>query len=98
MILIVTFPHNDANGHHLVNKGSVLAVCLEVGTRAMEDVVTYPDIDNHGHGTIEAEGRALGEEAREPRRTIPRAILGAVLIGGAFYILTSTVEVVGATR
>ena len=38
---------------------------------------------------------ALGEEAREPRRAIPRAILGAVLIGGAFYILTSTVEVIG---
>jgi amino acid transporter len=38
---------------------------------------------------------ALGEEAREPRRTIPRAILGAVVIGGVFYILTSTVEVIG---
>jgi amino acid transporter len=29
------------------------------------------------------------------RRTIPRAILGAVVIGGVFYILTSAVEVIG---
>jgi amino acid transporter len=42
------------------------------------------------------EGAAtLGEEAREPRRTIPRAILGTVLIGGVFYVFTSAVEVMG---
>ncbi|MGW2103589.1 APC family permease [Streptomyces olivaceoviridis] len=37
----------------------------------------------------------LGEEAREPRRTIPRAVIGTVLIGGVFYIVTSAVEVMG---
>ncbi|MCO5970259.1 APC family permease [Actinoallomurus soli] len=42
------------------------------------------------------EGAAtLGEEAREPRRSIPRAILGTVLIGGVFYVFTSAVEVMG---
>ncbi|GAA2328028.1 hypothetical protein GCM10010246_07730 [Streptomyces cuspidosporus] len=37
----------------------------------------------------------LGEEAREPRRAIPRAVTGTVLIGGVFYIVTSAVEVMG---
>ncbi|HUY50017.1 MAG TPA: APC family permease [Streptosporangiaceae bacterium] len=42
------------------------------------------------------EGAAtMGEEAREPRRSIPRAIFGTVLIGGAFYVLTAAVEVMG---
>jgi amino acid transporter len=42
------------------------------------------------------EGAAtLGEEARQPRRSIPRAILGTVLIGGVFYVFTSAVEVMG---
>lgn len=29
----------------------------------------------------------LGEETREPRRAIPKAILGAVIFAGVFYIL-----------
>lgn len=42
------------------------------------------------------EGAAtLGEEARDPRRNIPRAILGTVIIGGVFYVFTSAVEVMG---
>ena len=39
------FPRNAPNGHHLVNKSSAAAVCLEVGTRSDNDVCTYPDID-----------------------------------------------------
>jgi len=34
----------------------------------------------------------LGEEARNPRRTIPRGIFGAVIIVGAFYLLVSYSE------
>jgi uncharacterized cupin superfamily protein len=41
----VAFPRNMSDGHHLVNKSNVTAVCLEVGTRVTEDVATYPDID-----------------------------------------------------
>jgi amino acid transporter len=37
----------------------------------------------------------LGEEAKEPRRAIPRAILGTVLIGGVFYVVVTAVEVMG---
>jgi uncharacterized cupin superfamily protein len=39
------FPRNAADGHHLVNRSDATAMCLEVGTRAQEDVVRYPDID-----------------------------------------------------
>jgi uncharacterized cupin superfamily protein len=39
------FPKNDGNGHHLINKSNAMAMVLEVGTRAKEDVCTYPDID-----------------------------------------------------
>ena len=34
-----------ANGHCLVNRGSVDAVYLEIGSRAVNDDVDYPDID-----------------------------------------------------
>lgn len=39
------FPKNVANGHHIINKGVTLAVYLEIGTRASDDVCRYPDID-----------------------------------------------------
>jgi len=39
------FPKNDGNGHHLVNRSSADAVCLEIGTRSGGDHVVYPDID-----------------------------------------------------
>jgi amino acid transporter len=38
---------------------------------------------------------ALGEEAEEPRRQIPRAIIGAAIIGGIFYVVISAIEVMG---
>jgi uncharacterized cupin superfamily protein len=40
-----TFPKNSANGHHLINKFSTVAVFLEIGSRQLEDVTTYSDID-----------------------------------------------------
>ena len=39
------FAKNSGNGHHLVNRSSVVAVYLEVGTRSPDDVTTYSDID-----------------------------------------------------
>ena len=41
----VAFPKNTPNGHHLVNKGDAMAVCLEVGTRVAGDCGVYSDID-----------------------------------------------------
>ena len=39
------FPANEANGHHLVNRSSVVGVYLEVGDRTSNDEATYPDHD-----------------------------------------------------
>lgn len=38
---------------------------------------------------------ALGEETRNPRRNIPRAIYGSMIVVGAFYILMAYVATVG---
>lgn len=37
----------------------------------------------------------LGEEARRPRRDIPRAILGTAIFGGAYFVFVTAVEVMG---
>jgi uncharacterized cupin superfamily protein len=39
------FPAGAEDGHHLINRGDVVAVFLEVGDRRAEDVCHYPDID-----------------------------------------------------
>ncbi len=37
----------------------------------------------------------LGEEAKEPRRDIPRAILGTAIFGGVYFVVVTAVEVMG---
>jgi amino acid transporter len=37
----------------------------------------------------------LGEEARHPRRDIPRAILGTALFGGVYFVVVTAVEMMG---
>ena len=37
----------------------------------------------------------LGDEAREPRRDIPRAILGVAIFGGLYFVFVTAVEVMG---
>jgi amino acid transporter len=37
----------------------------------------------------------LGEETRQPRRDIPRAILGVAIFGGIYFFLVTAVEVMG---
>jgi amino acid transporter len=34
----------------------------------------------------------LGEETREPKRNIPRAILGTAIFGGAFFVVVTAIE------
>ncbi len=48
------FPRGDGNGHQLVNRGSMTATYLEIGTRSSEDDVDYPDIDMRG---VKRDGR-----------------------------------------
>ncbi|MDQ3602778.1 MAG: APC family permease [Actinomycetota bacterium] len=38
----------------------------------------------------------LGEEAQEPRRDIPRAILGVAIFGGLYYVFVTAIEVMGS--
>jgi amino acid transporter len=37
----------------------------------------------------------LGEEAQQPRRDIPRAILGVAIFGGLYYVFVTAIEVMG---
>jgi len=37
----------------------------------------------------------LGEETRDPRRNIPRAILGTAIFGGIYFIVVTAVEMMG---
>jgi uncharacterized cupin superfamily protein len=39
------FPAGETDGHHLINRGPVDAVVLEVGTRRPDDRTVYSDID-----------------------------------------------------
>lgn len=41
------FPAGRADGHHLVNRGTVTATYLEVGDRSAGDEAHYPDDDLH---------------------------------------------------
>src|SRR3954469_43534 len=37
----------------------------------------------------------LGEEARHPRKDIPRAILGTAIFGGVYFVVVTAIEVMG---
>ena len=39
------FPKNTGNGHHMINRSSVTAVYLEVGSRSPVDMTTCSDVD-----------------------------------------------------
>ena len=39
------FPKASGNGHHMINRTDRLAIYLEVGSRAPEDVATCSDVD-----------------------------------------------------
>ncbi|MEH1817717.1 MAG: cupin domain-containing protein [Nostoc sp.] len=40
------FPAGEANGHHLVNRSSSVAIYLEIGDRTPNDQATFPDVEN----------------------------------------------------
>lgn len=42
---VAGFPAGQPNGHHLMNRSDEIARVLEVGTRAQNDMVIYPDKD-----------------------------------------------------
>ncbi len=61
---VAGFPADKADGHHLVNKGTMPATYLEVGDRRQDDAVTYPDVDLHLEPTLE--GHVFTDKKGEP--------------------------------
>lgn len=63
-----TFKAGVANGHNIVNRGTVDAVFLEVGTRANHEIAEYPDVDlrAEGHNRIWKFTRKDGSDFPEP--------------------------------
>ena len=43
--MAAAFPAGEANAHQLANRGIVPATYLEIGTRARDDDIAYPDVD-----------------------------------------------------
>ena len=43
--MVAGFPAGQADGHHLVNRGDVPVLYLEVGDRRADDACHYPDVD-----------------------------------------------------
>lgn len=54
-----TFAKNGGNGHHMINRSSVTARYLEVGSRNPDDVITCSDIDMMSPNS---DGRFLHED------------------------------------
>lgn len=50
------FPAGNRNGHHLVNRSQSAARVLEVGTRTVEEVAHYSDIDMMVRNTADGGG------------------------------------------
>src|SRR6185312_7794363 len=48
------FPKNRVDGHHLVNRGTQMAVYLEIGSRSERDCCHYPDVDMYWDSAVGA--------------------------------------------
>src|SRR4051812_49624249 len=55
------FAKNTGNGHHLINRSGAVAVYLEVGSRAPEDVTICSDVDMM---STNADGRFVHKDGR----------------------------------
>lgn len=55
------FPKNSGNGHHMVNRSSVTAIYIEIGSRHHDDVTTCSDIDMK---SANADGRFVHKDGR----------------------------------
>jgi len=41
------FPRNVPNGHHMINRGTIVAVSLDIDTQCADDTCSYSDIYLH---------------------------------------------------
>ena len=89
VILIKLATGTAPNGNTL--DFSVFSVPAGTGTSAVFLGVVFGFLSFAG---FEA-AATLGEEAHEPRRDIPRAILGVAIFGGLYFIFVTAIEVMG---
>ena len=89
IILIKLATDTAPNGNTL--DFSVFTVAGGTGTSALFLGVVYGFLSFAG---FEA-AATLGEESQQPRRDIPRAILGVAIFGGLYFIFVTAIEVMG---
>jgi amino acid transporter len=90
VVILVRLLAGNAPGGHTVDV-SVFSVPPGTGASAVFLGVVFGFLSFAG---FEA-AATLGEEAREPRRDIPRAILGTAIFGGIYFVFVTAVEMWG---
>jgi amino acid transporter len=90
VVLLVRLATGTAPQGHKIDL-SVFAVPPGTGVSAVFLGVVFGFLSFAG---FEA-AATLGEEARKPRRDIPRAILGTAIFGGFFFVFVTAVEMMG---
>jgi amino acid transporter len=90
VVLLVRLETGTAPQGHKIDL-SVFAVPPGTGVSAVFLGVVFGFLSFAG---FEA-AATLGEEARKPRRDIPRAILGTAIFGGFFFVFVTAVEMMG---
>ena len=90
VVVLVRLATGTAPGGHTVDL-SVFTVAPGTDASALFLGVVFGFLSFAG---FEA-AATLGEEAREPRRSIPRAILGTAIFGGVYFVFVTAVEVMG---
>lgn len=90
VIILVRLATGTAPGGHTVDL-SVFTVAPGTDVSAVFLGVVFGFLSFAG---FEA-AATLGEEARDPRRSIPRAIVGTAVFGGVYFVFVTAVEVMG---
>jgi len=89
-IIFAKLAGGHAPGGHTVD-WSVFSIPKGVSASAMSLGAVFGFLSFAG---FEA-AATLGEEAKNPRKDIPRAILGTAIFGGVYFVIVTAVEVMG---
>ena len=91
VVLVRVITHNAPDGGSQHFDLSVFSVSPGLGASAVFLGVVFGFLSFAG---FEASS-TLGEETAEPRRDIPRAILGTAIFGGVYFVVVTAIEVMG---
>jgi amino acid transporter len=89
VVLVKLIGGNGPHGEGIT--GSPFTVASGTGTSTLFLGVVFGFLSFAG---FEA-AATLGEETRQPRRDIPRAILGTAIFGGVYFVFVTWIEVMG---